>query len=136
MYQKDYILRMLEIIGELVARIIGLILKKDLQQASVLLESAYRDFLKEDASYFQKLPKEQLTNKLLVEHDYTNDHLRILAELFYAEAKLSAAKKNETSSFEYYEKSLLLFEFLEEHSTSYSLEVIQKISEIKMHLAL
>lgn len=73
---------MIEMIADLIALLLGLIKKGDLPQASKLLENAYRDFLKEDASFFRNLPKEKLTNKLLTEHNYTNGHLKILSELF------------------------------------------------------
>jgi hypothetical protein len=43
MYQKDYILRMLEMLATLIAGILGLIKKGDLQQASHALENACRD---------------------------------------------------------------------------------------------
>lgn len=46
MYQKDFILRMIEMIADLIALILGLIKKGDLPQASQLLENAYREFLK------------------------------------------------------------------------------------------
>lgn len=126
MYQKDYILRMIEMIAEVIAKIIGLILKKDTKQASLLLENAYQNFLKKDASFFRNLPKEKLTDELLAEHDYTNGHLQILAELFFAEGELQCAKGNNESSFTYYEKSLVLLRFIEKESRSFSLTMESK----------
>ena len=111
MYQRDYILRMIEMLGELIAGILGFIKKKEFQKASVSLENAYYDFLRQDASLFKNIPKEQLTSQLLNEHNFTNGHLEILSELFYAEAELLYAQNKHKESLEFYEKSLLLLEF-------------------------
>ena len=50
MYQKDYILRMIEMLGDLLAAIFGLVRKGDYNQASEKLERIYYDMLKEDAA--------------------------------------------------------------------------------------
>ena len=122
MYQKDFILRMLEMIGDLVAGIFGLIKKGEFQQASQSLNNAYFEFLKNDAALFRSIPKEKLTDELVREHNYTNDHLEILSELFYAEAELLFAKESHPDSLEYYEKTLVLLEFVNKESNSFSIE--------------
>lgn len=131
MYQRDYVLRMIEMIGELIALILGLLKKKNTKKASQILENAYRDFLKEDASFFRSLPKDKLTNSLLQEHNYTDEHLQVLAELFYAEAEIQNAKEQKTLANEYYEKSLILFRFVAENSTMFSLSLENKINIIE-----
>ncbi|RKE01998.1 hypothetical protein [Marinifilum flexuosum] len=128
MYQKDYVLRMIEMIGELIAQILGLLNKKNTKKASQILENAYRDFLKEDASFFRSLSKEKLTNSLLQEHNYTDEHLQVLAELFYAEAEIQNTKEQKALASEYYEKSLILFRFVVENSTNFSIRLEQRIN--------
>ena len=86
---------------------------------------------KEEASFFQRIHKDELTEKLIRDHNYTNSHLEILAELFYAEAELKYAKDNKEESIEFYEKSLILFEFVENNSKSYFLNRRSKKSSIK-----
>jgi len=95
--------------------------------------------LKEDAAFFRDIPSDNLTNKLLKEHNFTNGHLEILAELFNAEAELEFAKGEKTGSLEHYRKSLLLFEFIDlEQRTLYperlgKMEAIRKrIMEIQL----
>jgi hypothetical protein len=129
MYQKDFIMRMIEMIADLIALVLGLIKKGDLPQASKLLDNAYRDFLIEDASFFRNISKEKLTNDLLTEHNYTNGHLKILSELFFAEGELNFAKGDKETSLNYYEKSLLILEFSEKSSNAFSLS-----SEAKTNL--
>ena len=119
MYQKDYILRMVEMVGELIAAILGLIKKVDYKQASKQLGRIYYDIIREDASFFLAIPEEELTRKLLREHNYTNGHLEILAELFNAEAELELAQGNTTGSLEYSGKSLKLFEFIDAEQKTY-----------------
>ncbi len=131
MYRKDYILRMIEMLADLIAGILGLIKKGDFKQASQSLENAYYDFLKKDAAFFSCIPKNELTNKLLKEHNFTNGHLEILSELFYTQAELSYAQGNQTDSIEFYEKSLILSDFVLKATKTFSLEKQSKISLIQ-----
>ena len=137
-YEKDYILRMIEMMGEFIAAIFGLIKKGDYKQASESLDRAYHNFLKEDASFFQKISKDEISEKLVSEHNYTNNHLEILAELFYAEAELKYKAGKKSESIELYEKSLILLEFVDSESRTYSLNrearqrsVKDRIDELK-----
>ena len=135
MYQKDYILRMIEMLGELIRAIFGLIVKGNYQQAEEKLNEAYLTFLRKDTSFFHLIPLEKLTTTLLTEHNYTNGHLEILAELFYAEARLLDAKGNLSESLIMYEKSLVLFEFADENIRTYSEVRIDKIENIKNRIS-
>ena len=131
MYQKDYILRMIEMLGDMLAAIFGLVRKGDFEQATEKLERIYYDILKEDASFFRSIPKEELTHKLLEEHNYTNGHLEILAELFNAEAELAGAHGNSQECLEYSEKSILLFEFVDLHQKTLSVDRLDKMTIIR-----
>ena len=135
MYQKDYILRMIEMIGDLIAGIMGLIRKGEFPKAEQSIENAYQDILKQDASFFQKIPKEALTDKLIREHNYTNNHLEILAELFYAQAELSLAQGNREDSLSFYEKALILLDFVVKESKTFSIEKLSEISLIQKQIA-
>jgi hypothetical protein len=131
MYQKDYILRMIEMLGDLIAGILGLIRKGDYNHASEQLGRIYYDMLKEDASFFRTIPKEELTHKLLQEHNYSSGHLEILAELFNAEAELELVQGNKAGSLEYSQKSLMLFEFIDAKQKTYLPERIKKMTAIR-----
>jgi hypothetical protein len=131
MHQKDYVLRMVEMIGDLIAAVLGLIKKKDYNKASEELGRIYYDMLKEDAAFFRSIPAADLTRKLMKEHNYTNGHLEILAELFNAEAELENAKGNKPGSLEYFKKSLILFEFIDREQKTYSAERQEKMTSIR-----
>ncbi|MFZ2286287.1 MAG: hypothetical protein WAV93_04815 [Bacteroidales bacterium] len=131
MYQKDYILRMIEMLGDIIAAILGLARKGDFNKANEKLERVYYDMLKEDAAFFRLIPKEELTRKLLEEHNYTYGHLEILAELFNAGAEIQMAQGNRSGSLENSEKSLLLFEFIDLRQKTLSLPRLDKMSAIR-----
>jgi len=135
MYRKDYILRMIEMLADLMAGILGLIKKGDFKKASQFLENAYYDFLKQDAAFLSSIPSNELKNKLLKEHNFTNGQLEILSELFYAQAELFYAQKNQIESLNFYEKSLLLFNFVIKESKKFSFEKQSKISLIQNQIA-
>jgi len=135
MYQKDYILRMIEMLGELIRAILGLIVKGNFEQAEERISEAYLTFLRKDASFFHLIPREKLTSTLLTEHNYTNGHLEILAELFYVEACLQDARGNLSECLVMYEKSLTLFSFTDENIRTYSEDRIEKIEKIKSRIS-
>jgi tetratricopeptide (TPR) repeat protein len=134
MYQRDYILRMIEMIGELIMGILGLIKKGEFHKASQSLEYAYHNFLKQDAALFTFIQKEKLTDTLLKKHNFTNGHLEILSELFYAEAELLYAQGKFKESIEFYEKTLILYEFVFSESKEFSLDRQSKISSVKSRI--
>ena len=117
-------------LGDLIAAILGLVRKGDFEQASEQLGRVYYDMLKQDASYFRTIPEEELTQKLLHEHNFTNGHLEILAELFNAEAELELAQDNRAGSLEYSRKSLILFRFVDAEQKTFIPERINKMEII------
>lgn len=134
MYQKDFILRMIEMFGELLAGIMRLIKKGDYPRASLQIKKVYHDMLREDSSFFVRIPKDQLTHDLLEIHNYTNGHLEILAGLFNAEAELALATGDINNCIEFSEKSLILFEFIDGDQKTYSLERVNIIESIRKRI--
>jgi hypothetical protein len=122
---------MIEMLGELIAGILGLIKKGDFEKAEDKLENLYYTMLKEDSAFFRDIPVDELTDRLLHLHNYTNGHLEVLAELFNAEAELCLAKGDKSGTLEYSQKSLRLFEFIDTEYKTYSQERIDKIAVIK-----
>lgn len=127
---------MIEMIGELVAGILGLIKKGDLEKASLAMEHAFQDMLREDASFFTRIPVEDLTDQLIGEHNYTHGHLEILSELFYAQAELSMARGMRQDALDCYRRSLKLIDFVMREARIFSLEKQSRISRLKDQIAL
>jgi hypothetical protein len=131
MYQKDYILRLIEEMTKFLAVVFGLMKKGDYQKASEQLEKSYFELLKENAAYFRAIPWEDLTHELLDKHNYTNGHLEVLAELFNAEAELCLAKKDNPGALIYSLKSIILYRFIDAEYRTYSQERLDKMEEIE-----
>jgi hypothetical protein len=131
MYQKDFILRIIEQLGRLIAGILGLIKKGEYDYAGEQLENLYYEMLQRDASFFTEIPETELTQRLLHDHNYTNGHLEILAELFNVEAELRLAKGYTQECLEYSGKSLKLFEFIDAEYKTYSPDRLNKIKTIR-----
>jgi len=112
---------MMEMMAEMIALFLGLIKKGDLQQANKRLNNAYRDFLKKDAAFFHQLPLDNLTTELLQKHDYTHDHLKVLSELFFAEAELLLAQNKSAEALVFYKKALTLLDYTEKQSLNFSI---------------
>ena len=135
MFQKDFVLRMIEMFGELLAGIMVLIRKGEYARASEQIGRVYYEMLKVDSSFFRAIPEDDLTHELLENHNYTNGHLEILAELLNAEAELTMATGNKMESIEFSRKSLILFEFIDAEQKTYSLDRINKIETIKKRIS-
>ena len=118
---------MIEMLGDLLRGIFGLINKGELEDASEKLSRIYYDMLKQEAVFFRSIPQDELTDKLLREHNFTNGHLEILAELFNAEAELQMARGNKKECAEYSLKALVLFEFIDKEQKTYSYERIKRM---------
>ena len=130
MYQRDYILRMIEMLGDLIAGIMGLIKKKKFDEASEKLGRIYYEMLKQDAAFFRDLTPAEISGTILEDHNYTNGHLEILAELFYTEAELMLARGDRRGCLDFSLKSLKLFEFIDREYKTYSFDRIAKMKKL------
>lgn len=135
MYQRDFILRMIEMLAELVAGILALIKKGNYTKASQSIENAYTELLKQEARFFIKIPENELTSVLIQEHNYTNGHLEILSELFYLEAEVLYAQKANEKSLEFYQKSLTLLEFVMDESQTFSFKYQSKLALLESRIS-
>ncbi len=126
---------MIETIMKFIGEFLGLLKKGDLDEASEQLAKAYNTFLKEDSAFFQSIPAGELTDKLLKEHNYTNGHLEVLAELFNAEAELRYACNDKPGCLEFSEKSLILFEFIDREYKTFSMVRINKMEALRNRIA-
>jgi hypothetical protein len=125
---------MIEMLGELIAGILGLIKKGEFEKASEKLDNLYCQMLKEDSAFFADIPDNELTDKLLKEHNYTNGHLEVLAELFNAEAELCLAQGDNPGCLKHSLRSLRLFEFIDSEYRTYSQDRIDKMEAIRLKI--
>ena len=135
MYQRDYILRMIEMLARLIAGILKLIKSGDMNQASQALQNAYGVAFQHESLTLKTIPEEELIETLLQVHNYTTGHLEMLAELFYAEAELLLAEKKFAESLPLFRKSLALYEHIDREYRSYSQERQDRMKAIRERLA-
>ena len=131
MYQRDYILKMIEMMGQFVAAILSKILKREYKEAEELLEESYNTLLKDSAAKFTFISKEKLTDQLISEYHFVDEQLEIVALLFKAEAELRMAQGNKELSLDFFEKALILLEFVDNNSKTFSMERKSDIDDIK-----
>ncbi len=81
--------------------------------------------------FFNKIPLDKLTDNLIQEHNFTNGHLEILSELFYAQVELAHAQGEYSECSNFYKKSLILLEYVIKKSKTFSFEKQSKLSFIQ-----
>lgn len=131
MYQKDFLLRMIEMIAEVIARILRLSNNDDKQKADLLLASAYQDFLKKDAAFFHHIPIDELCTELLEKHHYEKEHLQILAELFFAEAQVQKKIDNRQKALNLVKKASVIFDYLIDSALNYPTDLLLRKDQIE-----
>jgi tetratricopeptide (TPR) repeat protein len=131
MYQKDYLMKMLEMLGDFISSVLGFIKNGEFNRANELIEEAYSDFLKQDAAYFNGLPVDKLTHHLLQEHNYSYGHLEVLSELFNAQAELHYRQGRNRESLVCFEKALVVLTFVVNESKTFSQEKENKLADLQ-----
>jgi hypothetical protein len=135
MYQKDYILRMIEMFGEMLAGIFGLIRKRRYEQASQAIKNTYVELLRKNASDILKVDANKLPETLQRDFNFNQQQLEIVAGLLYAEAELNYRQKNFQDSKSNFQKSLTIFKYLDAEQKTYSMERLNRISDIEKRIS-
>ena len=125
---------MIEMLGEMIAGILGLIRKGEFKKASVKIDRIYYDMLKQPSMFFKNIPENELIVKLLNDCNYTTGHLEVLAELLNTEAELNKAEGDKAECLDNPRKSLILFEFVDKEQKTYSADRILKMDSIKSRI--
>ena len=93
-----------------------------------------KDYILRMIAMLMKFIGEVLGLILLHEHNYTNGHLEVLAELFNAEAELDLVQGGRKECLEYSKKALMLFQFIDNEQKTYSAERLNKIESIRKRI--
>ena len=135
MYQKDYILRMIEMFGEMLAGIFGLLRKRRYSEASQAIENTYAELLRKDSSEILKVDSEKLPETLQRDFNFNQQQLEIVAGLLHAEAELNFRQKKFAESKLNFQKSLTLLKYLEKEQKIYSVERQNQIADIEKRIS-
>ena len=134
MYQKDFILRIIEMIAEFIGRVLGLIKDGKYEEASEELNVAYEKFLKDNNNKIRSCSDKELVSLLVEQLEFGVDEMEGLANLIYTEGELHAAQNKHAEAKSSYYKSLLLYTYVENNSKTFSFPRQQKLTELKEKL--
>jgi len=132
MYQKDYIMRMIEAFAKMVAGIIGLIKKGDPDGALAGIKETYDTILKinpEDLYQYDDPEWYQFCNEKNL------DELEMIAELLKLEGEIRMDSDNSEKSLRLLYRSLELFNYVDGQSGTFSVVRSEKISSLKEMLS-
>lgn len=132
MLQRDYIMRLVRELGEVLEKLLEEREKKDLSEIQLQIRSIYRTYFNHPHSFYYEQDTEYILNDLCKNYSWEELLLRIdmLSEVMYQDALLK-----ETAEQKYMlGKALYLLRYLDTHSDTFSFERRRKISEMETML--
>ena len=130
MFEKDYLMRLIQTLMDAINRIVNSIDKDDIEGAKIQLSDSFRLFGNQD-EYFYNTEYEELIEFFKLEEGNYLKRVEFLAELIYLDATI---EEDKTSKFEKFEKSKNLFQHYIEYSKEYSFDLNNKLILIKNEL--
>ncbi|MFT5146948.1 MAG: hypothetical protein ACI9H1_001674 [Polaribacter sp.] len=130
MFEKDYLMRLIQTLMDAINRIVNSINKDDIEGAKIQLSDSFR-LLGNQKEYFYNTEYEELIEFFKLEEGNYLKRVEFLAELIYLDATIEDDK---ILKYEKFEKSKKLFEYYSEFSKEYSFEINNKLVFIKNEL--
>lgn len=138
MEQRDYLMRQIEQLGQVLARALARLLNiKQLPSAALNLEEikqVYSDELDLSLDLILQVPKEGLIELLTSKVKFMDRHLEKMAEILSETADLYENSDDDRAARDLREKSILLYEYMQESTGAFSLERALKITQLKGRL--
>ena len=132
MYERDYIMRMIAAFAKMIAAIIGLREKGELDKARKLVEEAYDRILRVDAGEIKKFDEAQWKQFCIKR---SPEELEMLADLLKAEGEFPVDSGNAREAGQLLLKALELLKLVDAQSASFSITRLEKISELEQKLS-
>ena len=130
MFEKDYLMRLIQTLLDAINKIVNSIDKEDIEGAKKQISDSYR-LLGNEEDYFSKTDYKELIDFFKSKEGNYLKRVEFLAELIYLEATIEDDK---ILKYEKLEKSKKLFEYYSEFSKEYSFEINNKLIFIKNEL--
>ena len=138
MEQKDYLLRQIDQLGQ----VLGYILSKmsglkeigNLEQATDFAYSYMKEELKFDLDKMLEIVDSQSVEELVSNFKFNNSNLLELSEIIRLIAESYEKKNDLLKAKNMYKKVLYLLEYINKNETTFSFEIFYKIDEIKSYL--
>lgn len=132
MYQKDFILRMIEDFFRFFSIILKLKGEKDYEKAFEVITETSQKLLKIDIIALSET--EEDFGDFLLNTQYPPEQVEILAELLKIKAEIHLELNQIFSAMNAFEKSLQLYEHCQAHSKNYSLDRVKKMTDINIQM--
>ena len=126
---------MIEMFGEMLAGIFGLLGKKRYEEASRAIENAYTELLRKNASDILNIDDNKLREVLQKDFGFNQQQLEVVAGLLYAEAELHYRQENFSKSKSLFQKSLAIYRYLDKEQKLYSIERQNQIADIEKRIS-
>jgi len=132
MYERDYIMRMIEAFAKMIAAIVGLREKGELDKARSLVEEAYDTVLKVNSGEIKEFDDtqwKQFCSKRSLEE------LEMLADLLMVEGEIQIDSGQTEGVCELLTRALQLLKLAEAQSGTFSLTRFDKMTELEQKLS-
>ncbi len=130
MFQRDYVLRLIEEFARFLAAMTGLKKEGKFDDALSMIEKAYREMFKLEPNVIKSLLPNEVIPFLLNEKEMNNEGLKMIGELLYEEGMIYMENGDPVSATNVLVKSKILILYLMEHDTTYSFDWHTKLHEI------
>jgi hypothetical protein len=130
MFQRDYILRLIEEFAKFLAAITGLKAGGNLEEALKKIDEAYNEILELNPKFVKSLNNDELLDYCQKEKKYDNQQMNMVAELLYQEGMIYAEEGDPVSARNVLEKSKVLIAYLMDNDSTFSFDWYEKLHEI------
>lgn len=130
MFQRDYILRMIEEFAKFLAAITGLKAGGNLEEALKKIDEAYNELLEVNPKMIKSLSEDEVLDYFQKEKEYDNQQLNMVAELLYQEGMIYVEEGDPVSARNVLEKSKILIGYLMDNDSTFSFDWYEKLHEI------
>ena len=135
MEQRDYMMRQIEQLGQVLARMLARLLNiKQVQDAGLSLDEIkqiYSDELDLTLDLVLQTPGDKLIELLTSDLKFIDQHLEKMAEILSETSDILDKTTDNEASVELREKSIIILEHLQDSTGNYSMERINRITELK-----
>jgi hypothetical protein len=133
--EKDFLMRYLNQLGVVIAKLLGLKEQGKFQEANQVIENSLLDFGLKMPEVYLNIDQAELLSKLKTRDDLNDGQMKVLAELLFQKGEIERGLSNTEIDNQYYSRALILLEYLTDNEKVYSLERGERIDWIKSYLS-
>lgn len=138
MLRKDYIMRLTEEFGKFLGAIFGLRKANKWEELSELIKESAQKYTGIEVEYAEGLETQGFIEKLINQHQLTDENLKMLGDLLYEKALMYIATDRQTEATNALQKVFLLYNHVTVNAldSDFSLDMHYKLRNTKELLGL